>query len=253
MEKRLRGYLQTRLAAGLSMLLLCHTLATQAQEFKPPSAGAIKLPRIPYSFRQGVGDGKPCAIAPIPLTLIVPQSNPVLSVSETPLLFLFAPQTQPPGLVELILQDERDQVLYTATAQLTNQTGVVSLRLPRPVTKLMKIGDNYRFRVSLVCSNQPSSKPLTAFVSEVWMQRTTPTPELTKALQGKQPRQQAAVYATFGLWENAATILADLRQRQPGDQFVLKDWQLLLKSVGLADFAQQRVLNCCQQRGVVNP
>jgi hypothetical protein len=177
----------------------------------------------------------------------------VLSVSETPLLFVFVPQTQPLGLVELTLQDERDQTLYVATAQLTPQAGVISLRLPRPVTKSVKIGENYRLRVALVCANQPSGKPSTVFVSEVWIQRTTPTPELTKVLQGKQPRQQAAIYANYGLWENAATTLADLRQRQPGDQFVLKDWQLLLKSVGLANFAQQRVLNCCQQRGVMNP
>jgi len=47
------------------------------------------------------------------------------------------------------------------------------------------------------------------------------------------------IYAKAGIWYDALSNLAELRRRNPNDPTVIRDWQELLKSVGMEKIAQE--------------
>jgi hypothetical protein len=183
----------------------------------------------------------------------MPQTNPILTTSETPVFFWYVPPTKSQPTGELALLDEHEKTLYSATFKLENRAGIVGLKLPRAVAQLMTIGETYKLQFSQICPTPNPDEPAVINFVESWVQRVNPSPTLTQALKGAQPRQQATIYAANGLWENALTRLIELRLKQPGDQFVLKDWKELLESVALGEFTQQPLLSCCQQTGEISP
>jgi hypothetical protein len=54
--------------------------------------------------------------------------------------------------------------------------------------------------------------------------------------------QQVAIYASNGIWYEALTTLAQLRQNSPQDATLQQEWQDLLIFVGLNDIAAKPLL-----------
>jgi hypothetical protein len=59
------------------------------------------------------------------------------------------------------------------------------------------------------------------------------------------PREQINLYAANGIWHDALTNLAQLRQTNPEDAALMADWESLLKSVNLEAIATEPIVQCC--------
>jgi hypothetical protein len=74
---------------------------------------------------------------------------------------------------------------------------------------------------------------------EGWIQRTELSSELKAKIEQVTPLEQAKLYATARVWLDTLMLASQLRSSQPAE------WEELLKSVGLNEIAQAKVLECC--------
>lgn len=172
------------------------------------------------------------------LTVLVPESNPVLTTSLSPKLFFYIPKTPKTSVqgFEFLLKEANEQLIYQGTFKVNNQPGVFSLSLPANSQKsLLKVGQQYHWTLLVICSRWERSQDLGV---EGWFQRIATDKNLTIKLK-KAPLREHAIYAASGIWYDSLAILAELRQKRPADPALRTDWQNLLESVGLAEISQE--------------
>jgi hypothetical protein len=90
---------------------------------------------------------------------------------------------------------------------------------------------------------------------EGWLKRTELSwDEKRKLAAVQEPLEQAEIYAKAKLWENALTIMVQLRSERPNDIKVTNAWKELLASVYIIDEAVARApfLECCKVDSVSN-
>jgi hypothetical protein len=227
------------LGLASSGVVLSISIAALAQQYTPPKPGSFKPTRSTLpARREGAGVRGPCIQGNKALTPITPQANPTLTVSEYPTFFWYVPTTIAQK-AELVLLDESEKPVYQTTFKLNRKPGIVNFRIPRGEGQPLGIGQTYHWQFSLVCNpDDPSENP---FV-EGWIQRVQPQTDLVSELRKTKPIKQPAVYAARGIWD-ALTVLADLRGQRPGDQSLVNNWQVLLRSVNLGHLAQEPLVN----------
>lgn len=178
-----------------------------------------------------------------PLTALVPAyktSDQVQSVLgytlvEHPTFWFYIPQRiTSDNLPVFLLQDENGLEIYKTTLQTTvSLPGVVSLHLPDRVASL-EVGKRYHW-IFIVEG---------AFV-DGWVERSAPNPKLMTQLKAATPRERVALYAANGIWYEALTTLASLRQQQPKDTTLFADWAALLQATALNDITPKPIVQCC--------
>lgn len=77
------------------------------------------------------------------------------------------------------------------------------------------------------------------------MQRIEPNRDLVRRLGTATPQKRVTLYAQAGIWQDALTLLSELRLAKPKDTVLASDWRNLLKSVGLEDVASETIIQCC--------
>lgn len=157
-----------------------------------------------------------------------------LTVSERPSFWFYVPYTlASTDSMEFVVQDEQGNELYQAKFSGSETSpGIVGVQLPSPVPQ-MEVGKLYHWFFFVNCG---SSEPV--FV-EGWVQRTALNSELQAQLEQATPQEKAKLYANNGIWFEALTTLAELREEKPDDDQVLADWKELLESVGLQTIAPE--------------
>jgi hypothetical protein len=155
----------------------------------------------------------------------------VTTVSETPTLFFYIPQTQT-KTAEFVLMDNQNNELFQTKIDLPGKSGVMKVVVPSTV----KLEENktYRWEFSIICNTQDRSGD--RFIQGT-LQRTPLNRELKAKLVAAKPLQQAELFAKAKIWHESLAIAAQLRGTNP------KAWEELLKSVGLGAIASKPFVN----------
>jgi hypothetical protein len=206
----------------------------------PPPGGRI---------RGGAKRGETgCPLTKLDLTALVPfteEPNSVINVwgqttVERPSWFFYVPYTKDlPYTVEFVLQDQHSNEIYKKAIALPDQPGVVRVSLPTTAPALA-LDKQYRWFFSVNCDNQQNSPP--TFVEGV-IQRVELNPATVKELQTTEPLKRYAIYAQKGIWYEALTTLAQLRQKNPQDAALQAEWRNLLGSIRLDEVAGEPIVS----------
>jgi hypothetical protein len=216
--------------------------------------------------RGGASRSKECQITKEPLTALVPNSSKsltevsnvftsgaknnlekstsesvwALTISARPSFWFYIPYSlNSHHSIEFVLQDEFDKTLYQNSFTFTEtKPGVMQVKLSNNSTPL-KIGKKYHWYFLVYCHTDDP-----VYV-EGWVERIAINPNLQIKLTRSTPQEKADLYAANGIWYDALTHLAQLRQINPNDVSLKADWESLLESVGLDAIASQPILSCC--------
>lgn len=209
---------------GSSLLVQLPVLSLQF----PPTGGT----GAPERTASGGRRGDSCTeVEVLPATALVPQNNLVKTVSETPTLFFYIPQTNM-KTAEFVLMDNEGNEFFQSKIALSGASGVMKVVVPSTV----KLEENktYRWEFSIVCNTQDRMGD--RFIQGM-LQRTPLSRELKTKLEVAKPLQQAELFAGAKIWNESLAIAAELRGTNP------HAWDEILKSVGLGAIASQPFVN----------
>lgn len=179
---------------------------------------------------------------PVPLT---PTDYEVqLTISGKPKFLFYIPETTKAiqGLEFVLREAEGSKTtIYRKTFESVQQGGIISIGIPDDRPSL-EVGKEYFWGLSMVCNFDDRDQDWT---SKGTIKLVTNDEFSQGAERSTNPLEQAMVYAAAGLWENALSILADLRLQNPNDAQVKSYWVDLLTSVELGEVAEERFLPCC--------
>ncbi|MUG96773.1 DUF928 domain-containing protein [Scytonema sp. UIC 10036] len=182
------------------------------------------------------------------LTALVPatESQPTitnvwgLTSVERPILWFYTPYNKSskyPADFELL--DDQSTPIYKTAISLPNVAGVIGVPLPP-----LAVGKQYRWFLNVYCDREGQETPI--FVEGV-VQRVNLSQAIQEQLRKAEPIQQIAIYANNGIWHEALTTLAQLRQKNPNDATLAENWKELLTSVGLTQFVTQPLTVASEQ------
>lgn len=212
--------------------------------FIPTQLGRAKR-RIPAASRNTGNaiseNGAVCIQGKQRLTALIPELDVPRTTKANPTFFFYVPQTSAP-VMELVLEDDQEQVIYQKILQTPSKPGIVSLSLPIDAMPGLKVGKSYQWYFSLICDRHERSFD---YVVRGSIERIAPELSLKTKLEKAKPEEQAAIYALSGIWENSLTILTQLHQSNPNNLAIKNDWEDLLRSVGLEEIVKQPLVPCC--------
>jgi len=177
------------------------------------------------------------------IPLIPTSKEAEYTTKEYPTFFFYIPKVSKTvtGL-EFVLRDgENIDPLYKETFKPFEQAGIVSITLKANQPPL-KVGKEYTWGFSMICD--PNSRDRD-FFTEGKIQLMQDENIAAQLQETPKPLDRAVLYATAGFWENALSILADLRRQSPNDPQVQQYWSDLLKSVKLDEVTDKPLLPCC--------
>lgn len=230
----------TRVSAQVDQLLNQSLVNTPSQSKPPkfPDNGA------PIGRRKGGTSRDGCTPLNTPITALVPgeeiadesKSFLTFTISEYPTFWFFVPELPNNAVIgEFILQDEDGKNIYKTSLSLPRKASTIGIKLPSHNSQsALKIEKNYQWYFKVFCGN-PQEKSEYFYVN-AWIQRVP----LNSNLESQLKRTQSREYTTYALnqiWQDALTNLATLRRSDPNSNLFTEDWTLLLKDVGLAEFA----------------
>ncbi|MFB2917667.1 MULTISPECIES: DUF928 domain-containing protein [Aerosakkonema] len=204
-------------------------------QYNPPNRGVPKT-------TVGAGSRGCTQSIPISVALLVPNDHNGQTVSGHPtFLWYVSDKTSVPIQFSLV-EPGVSKPLYLQQMSV-EKSGIVQVQLPKELPAL-EVGKKYRWSVSLICdSNRPSNN---VFVQS-WIERVSPSAELTQKLAAVQTgyssaqtlREQARVYAQAGIWYNALEDLARSYTANPNDPSISADFMSLLEQAGLSNVSAQ--------------
>lgn len=194
-------------------------------------AQSLKFPpvqdRSAPSITSGGGTRGPSCIEkePVPLLSLTPtRNNWGKTVNPNPSLYWYLPPTTA-TVGEFELSDAEGNQVLISEFDLPAQPGVIVLRLPPTVA--LAVDQNYEWYFSIVCDADDRSQDMYVQGS---LQRTAIEPNLETQLANTQdPLQRAQLYAQQGIWFDALSLVAGVRNEHPAE------WEELLLSVDLPE------------------
>ncbi|WP_375513687.1 DUF928 domain-containing protein [uncultured Nostoc sp.] len=234
---------------GLRLRPSAKTNFAQATAFNQPSLPSGPPPggRVRGGAKRDGGDVCPLPITKTDLTALVPfeEANSVINVwgqttVEHPSWFFYVPYTKDlPYAVKFVLQDQGLNEIYQEAIALPDKPGVIRVSLPTTAPALA-LNKQYRWFLTVNCDNQENSPP--TFVEGV-IQRIELKPAALKQLETTEPLKRYAIYAQNGIWYEALTTLAQLRDQNPKDTTLQAEWRNLLSSIRLDDIAAEPIIS----------
>jgi hypothetical protein len=217
---------------------------SQKVNFSPPSPPKETPPggRVVGGAKRGS-----CPQAKTDLTALVPfTQEPTitnvwgLTTAAHPTFWFYVPYSNNlPYPVEFVLEDEKENQIYQKAIALPKQPGIISISLPTDSPSLA-VDRQYRWFFIVYCDQDKQSPPV--YVEGV-VKRVNLEPAIAQTLQKATPLEQFAIYAKHGIWHEALTILAHLRQQNPEDTALKAQWQDLLASIRLGNVAKEPILS----------
>lgn len=136
--------------------------------------------------------------------------------------------------LEFVFQDEGGGTIYQDTFTTREiGPGIVQISLPESLPALT-IGEAYQWYFLAHCDL--ATNTVSPYV-QGWIQRIQLDAQIAAQLEDAPELEQASIYATHGIWQDALTILGKREHRT--------HWTSLLTSVGLADVAEEPYIDCC--------
>ncbi|WP_179228355.1 DUF928 domain-containing protein [Leptolyngbya ohadii] len=180
------------------------------------------------------------------LMALVPAGNanqqavpPDLTVSDRPTFWFYVPYSlSAERPAEFALLDEMGEYVYqTRITSETASGGILRIQIPEDIPAL-EAGKTYSWTFQVLCEG---SNPIDLWGS---LERIAlNSNQQTRLQQLSTPADRAAFYAENGIWYDALGIVADLYHADRTDPVRAANWESLLRSVGLASVAAERLLN----------
>lgn len=176
---------------------------------------------------------------------LLPTNDPTLrglglTTSAHPTVLVYIPATSAQA-VEFVLvgrnANRREEGIYQTTVKLTQTPAIVPFAVPGTMPGL-EVGKDYEWRVALICQ---TGDPADAYAEGI-IRRVPMDTALVQRLQQAQPVDQVTLYAESGIWYEAVSHLATLRQTQPTNPDLATAWVDLLQSAGLGAVSKTPVL-----------
>jgi hypothetical protein len=168
------------------------------------------------------------------LIALIPEKSIGMNVSASPQLFFYVPQINNQKILEFVLRNEQDQLIYEAFMTTEGQ-GIISVVIPANVnSNLLKTEQNYHWYLSIICNPQQRSRDL---VVEGWLRQETMDTASQQKLNSATVIEQAELYHQQGFWYDALAVLAKNPNSQREQPMIRAKWSELLKSVGLGEVA----------------
>ena len=134
---------------------------------------------------------------------------------------------------KFFLRDEKTKkIIYQSAVELPSKPGVVAVPLPKTV-KPLELEKNYRWYFQIYC------KPEIPEQLEGVVRRVKLSLNLIEKINIAKPREKARLYAAEGIWFDSLDMLAQLRQKEPENKQLIKDWKNLVESIGVVDVADK--------------
>lgn len=107
-------------------------------------------------------------------------------------------------------------------------------------------------RVATLNNADITGETTAASLESVSLETVSPLDNNPEAEPVTASREQAVAFAEAGIWHDLLTTLATLRRENPENPDFIDDWSNLLRSVGLADVAEQALSDCCAAPVVID-
>lgn len=233
--------LRTCLASLLCLSPVIPTGLVHAQELSENRQIQAVVPPVGENpgRRESAGIRGNCLPKESSLTAIVPEQQVTLTTSVYPSLFFYLPKTASQEAI-FILYDESDREIYKSVFNVAEMSGLLKFSIPDSFTSpQLEVGKNYFWQFALICDpDNPSKSPLV----EGWVQRVPLNADMSAQLESASELQKVGLYADAGIWQEALTTLANLRQQEPNNLSLEDRWNELLNNIGLSKIAQQPII-----------
>lgn len=169
-----------------------------------------------------------------PLTALIPANNLGLTTTDYPTFWFYLPfgRSAENLSAQFMLLDENDFPVLTndrpITIALPETSGIVGFQLPETEQPL-EVDHSYRWHLTLVCHASFGSMDLTEVNG--WIRRVEPSSDLTQQLDATPPEDHYIPYASYSIWYDALTQLAENKTTYA------EDWEQLLRLFELQDLA----------------
>lgn len=207
--------------------------------FAPPAASEAVQEGFPGRRTGGSTRGK-CLIASHDLVALVPETL-LSKIGVAPAQLLFAvPKLSVSRVAMLALLDEQGREVYLKNIEVPTDGGIVALNLPEPEIlmqgwSMAERSQRFEWVFALQCDPENLAEDI---IVQGWVEYVNPDPALVTQLDRAKPEQQVDLLAAAGLWSNALSTLAQLRQEYPSDLGLQDRWASLLQAEQLDPLVQ---------------
>lgn len=217
-----------------------------AAPLNPPSQGA------PTGRRQGGASRGPCQDYG-DLTALMPVTQDKvwgITASDRPTFWFYLPTHTTPGTtVEFVLQESDDEYIYQRAFELPNApSGVIGIPMPASAPSL-EIDKTYYWTFSVSCD---AAQPSSAVFVRGSIYRTAISADLQRQVDISSPLERVSLYAAHGIWQEALTVLANLRRSNPDSPVLVEAWRELLQQVELGNIVPSPLISCCSPEASVS-
>lgn len=212
-----------------------------SESFNPPSRGAPGSAAAGGSRGCGLNAGQKF------LTPLIPSDAMAFTLSEYPTFFWYVPEAESseknsakqPINLRFRMIDENQNIVYDKKLSAPS-AGIMSHRLSPEDSEPLMANKQYYWMVQIICDPEnPDGNPLI----DGWVERIPLTEELQAELANATEDTRPSIYAREGIWHEALTSLAQLRQKYPEDQTILSRWSEFLRSVSLGQFIEEPLIS----------
>ncbi|MBH8571886.1 DUF928 domain-containing protein [Nostocaceae cyanobacterium CENA369] len=233
------------LAAPAPLFFARSTAIAQTATYSWPQPPSDDPPggRVRGGARRGT-----CSLANSTLTALAPFTEDVsqqvtnvwgLTTQANPTLWFYVPYANNSAYkTKFVLQDQQNNPIYQKAIALPERPGVIGISLPTNAPQLA-VDKQYRWFLNISCNQKQPSPPI--YVEGV-IKRVNLKQAITKQFKTATLLEQSTIYAQNGIWHDALTTLAQLRQKNPQDKALEVEWKNLLASIRLDDVASQPIL-----------
>ena len=233
---------------AIACLLAGISPAIATVQFIPPPPPNQGYP--PGSLRGGASRGD-CPTVETQLTSLFPATidsagngTPVESVwglttLSHPTFWFYVPYSLTDNrLGEFVLLDGDRNYVYQLSDIRSSEAGIIQIALP-PSLPPLEIGKRYQWAFMIHCE---VDNPI---FTQGSIERIAAAAPLANQLARSTASERAVFFANHGIWFDALTTLAELHLANPNDRSIGASWHSLMQSVGLAEMADQPLLDCC--------
>jgi Domain of Unknown Function (DUF928) len=214
--------------------------------FKPPSRNRPKVTIGGASRSTCIKDEKV-------FKALLPENQFGLTTTDRPSIMVYVPKNEGKKLDVTLTQIGQRKPLLSKSFAVPANAGLVRLNLHEPTLPKLAAGKQYVWSVRLMCE-RPDAIDRTqtetyeaAFVQGI-IESIPVDAAVKQAIATASAKQLPRIYAEAGIWQDALISLHELRRTQPHDAELNADWESLLKSAGLSDFAQAPIAECCKMQ-----
>ena len=190
--------------------------------------------------RVGGGSRGNCIANRDQLVALVPENSVGITASTTPQLFFSIPQTNKTHLIEFVVRNQQDELVYEALLETKDRAGIIAIELPENLQQeSLKTNENYHWYLSMICNEQKRSHDI---VVEGLLKRIEIEPTLSQKLQNADPIEQASLYQQQGIWHDALSIVAQEQKNTNHRGAARAKWTELLSALGLGELADRPLI-----------